>query len=171
MKVTILVLFLLMAMTFAQTPRPVPLPSLNLTKVQGLWYAVAAYPSSSNIGITCFTMNVTVLSGTSINVTVAEEAYGNSYSIVVPMNVSNNGSIWTSPTQVPAAWISFDPVNGTWGTFASYGSQDALILSRSKALNTSIIVSQLALLQAEGYQATMSNTYFLPNNCTKREFV
>ena len=169
MKATIPVLMVLVAITFAQ--KPIPIPSLNLNKIQGLWYVVAAYPSYENVGIDCFTMSFTLVSNDTINLALVQEGNDNSLNSTFNLDVINSGSVWIGPTGKAIAWISFDPINGAWGTFASYGTGNAVILSRSPSLNFSIIASQLALLQSEGYQANLTNTYFVPNNCTMGEFI
>jgi len=165
MKVTLAVLMILVVITFTQTPNPIPLPSLNLNKVQGLWYVVALYQKYISMDYDCVVWNIRVLNATTINMTLTAESKGYLFNETSLWNVSNNGSVWNEKDW-SAAWISFDPLNGTWGTFAFYDNQMAFILSRSPSLNASIIVSQLPLLQSEGYYATLFNTYFLPNNCT-----
>ena len=76
MKVTFAALMVLVAIIFAQIPRPIPLPSLNLTKVPGLWYVVAGYLNSNFIGVDCFTQNVTVLNSTAVSITLAGAGSG-----------------------------------------------------------------------------------------------
>ena len=87
--------------------------------------------------------------------------------------VDHNGSIWRDVADDPTYtlyWIGFDLVNGSWGTLALELDQQAMIISRTPMLSNSIIQSQLALLQAEGYNANMRNTHFPPNKQCSMDF-
>ena len=163
MKLAVIALLALVVICSAQTPRPIPLPSLNLNKIAGTWYAVVGYPNTNFAPITCYTMDFTPLSDTQVKLSFSVSVAGQKYSDTVTISVSHNGSVWTSQDSSVTDWISFDPVSGAWATFAKDNEQSAMIISRSPTLSNTIIQSQLALLQSEGYNANSNNTMIIPS--------
>jgi len=97
---------------------------------------------------------------------MTKSGMGMNFTQSVLMEVLHNGSVLQDRPGSTGDWISFDPLNGAWGTIAAENNQLAFILSRSPTLSNTIIQSQIGLLQSEGYLANMSNTYLIPNkNC------
>lgn len=167
MKLSVIVLVGLSAICLCQKPNPIPLPSLDLNKVQGLWYIVVGYAPKGYSDRICMTLNFTSLDDTSVKVIMFEVLRSQwQHTDVSVLDVYHNGSVWGDDDGlVDINWLSIDPVNASWATLADGLGQSAFIISRTPSLNTIIIQSQLALLQKEGYYVYSNNTSVIPNDC------
>jgi len=162
MKFALFALLAIATIAFAQNP--IPLPSLNLNKIAGLWYVVGAYPGNSYPGVTCYTMNVNVISDSLIQTTVTLVWMGKKIVSMSFLQVQHDGSVWVDQEGTESIWISLDPASASWATVVAGNQQAAMIISRNPTLSSAILQSQYTLLQTEGYNANSGNTYIVPNN-------
>lgn len=172
MKSIILLSLIISIYSSVISPNPVPLPTLNLSRVEGKWYVVlefnSAYNNSFPITTTCFTWNITV-EGSDINV-IWENLIDDrlvTFSDQYDIEGSPN-SIWTEvSTGNQLVWLDLDPISGSWALFANMDCQQAYLFSRNDNINTDILNAQISLLQNEGYGINDSNYYLIINdNCT-----
>ena len=163
MKLSLIALFAIVALSFAQSPTP--LPQVDLTKMEGLWYIAVAYPSNPVYGLfSCYTWNITVLSETSVQIDASVTVFGQVSTTVATVEVSENGAVWSNG-DASTAWVALDSENGSWATFGSIGEEGAGIVSRTPSLSASVVQSQIALLQEQGYSINSSDIYLFNNAC------
>jgi lipocalin len=163
MKIAIIALFALLAVSFAQNP--IPLPSVNLTKAMGLWYINVAYPDFNLEGLSCYTWQLSQMNNGSLQVNITIGYEGQFQSTIAAINPSQNGAVWTPADGNGGSleWVAADIVGYTWATLAAGSEQGAAILSRNPTMSNTLVVSQVALLQKEGYSITNNNYFVVPN--------
>jgi len=61
MKIQITLIASLLAACLCQAPRPVPIPSLDLSRIEGVWYVNFGFPASDFTGITCLSFDFWVV--------------------------------------------------------------------------------------------------------------
>src|SRR5689334_5722722 len=118
MRIAVIALFALLAISFAQNP--VPIPSLNLTKAMGLWYANILYPDENSAGISCYTFQFSMMSNGSIQANATVGYQGQFFSNLAALNPSQNNAVWTAAQNGGAFdWVAADIVGYTWGTMGA----------------------------------------------------
>jgi len=167
MKVFVLALLAAVAVvSYAQKPNPIPIPSFNLSKIEGQWYGIFDYDANINnekLSWTCWSINIHV-DGNDIHITQTTKINGKKATHTSTGIVSTKTSIWQIDGE-DWAWISLDPISQSWGTIGSLNNQSCFMIARKEKLDFDITQTQYQLARAEGYLINATNTVSIAGKC------
>jgi hypothetical protein len=169
--------------SFAQTPNPIPIPSLtNLSSIaEGLWYVDFLY--SENLWLfggsllDCLTLNISfysfenVLAGGSVVFSFSAVNSSSSSAFFSPFQIVNSSAlntVWID-SEFIFYIVDIDPVNFSWMVLVLKDQRNilnqAFMMSRDpNKMNNLLILSQKVLLTNEGFPINSTNSYYLQGN-------
>lgn len=149
-------------------PHPFPLPSLNISRAEGQWYAIFFF----NYDVTnfpypfeCYSINFTITGDhiqTDEFLIINHDVTKN----VAHGNITNQTSVWSFGAD-QYAWLSMDPLNHDYALYATTNSQYAFFLARTPTVSRAVTNIQKALLMSEGYLLNSTNVIPILGQCSR----
>jgi len=143
------------------SPNPIPVPSVNLTKLAGKWYQIFTSSIFSGKPI-CYITNFENDNGNwrqYDDFNISQTHWHHFYDVNISQSQNSKWSIGNYKT-LKFDWISVDP-NYEWILGGAENSNTIRLFSKTANLSSSIIQSQLVLAKNQGFDTTLL-TY--PNN-------
>lgn len=170
MNKTSLLILGLFLFSFVNSQTPVPVQGFDLSTIQGLWYVTGEMSPDVNntnpTGITCYTLNIEMLSDTNISFTQTIYTADNQQVINNYYTYSSVNSAWeNSDILENIDWISIDPILFSWALIAYPYADAAIYLSRSPSIPGGLQNLLNSLLIDQQFSFSSQNVEVFTNQC------